>query len=221
MTAMREAIWLPVVFLTVTLLGGIRTGAVIRLAAPTVSALVLSLLLIAALVRARVLVPAVHMNGFRQPLENANGFVVLLTVFVGSAQLFNLLTPDAGLWYLVFTVFFAIQLLTSMAAIEERARMLRALMVLFGSAFVLRFLVLEPLYGASPSMLQRVLTALLEGVTLGGLKYDAQTPAAGYLAFVTVALYLIGLVSLGSSPPATALQPVPRSSEVIIRTHGD
>ena len=38
-----------------------------------------------------------------------------------------------------------------------------------------------------------MLQAMLEGVTLGTLTQEVQKPAAGYLAFFTVALFLIGI----------------------------
>jgi hypothetical protein len=200
MTPVREAFVLPILFLTVALLGGLRTGVPIRLIPPPLAALVLGMLLFAALARARVLLPDAFMNGMRKPLENANGVVVILTLFAASAQIFNLLTPDRGLFYVIFTVFFGVQLLTSLAAIEERRRMLRALGVLFGAAFVLRFIVLEALYGSEPTVLKRMLTVLLEGVTLGGLDYDAHTAVTGYAAFAALALYMIGLVLLPRAP---------------------
>ena len=84
--------------------------------------------------------------------------------------------------------------------------MLRALAILFGSAFVLRFVVLEALYAPESSTLKRLLTVLLEGVTLGGLDYEAHTPATGYAAFGALALYMIGLTLLGTRPPGTALE---------------
>ena len=208
MTAAREAFALPLIFLTVALLGGLRTAGDVRLVPPPLGALVLGLLLIAALARGHVLLPDRLMNATRRPVENANGAVVLLTLFAASAQIFNLLVPESGLFYAIFTVFFAVQLLTSLAAIEERRRMLRALAVLFGSAFVLRFIVLEALYAPEATTLKRVLTILLEGVTLGALDYDAHTALTGYAAFGALALYMIGLALLPSAPPpSTALQP--------------
>ena len=211
MTPVREAVVLPLLFLTVALLGGVRTAEAVRLVTPPLGALVLAMLLFAALTRARVLVPDRHMNSGRPPLENANGIVLLLTLFVASAQVFNVVIPERGLFHLIFTFFLGVHLLTSLAAIEERHRMLRALAVLFGSAFVLRFLILEALYGAEPTALKRVVTVLLEGVTLGGLEYRAHTPLTGYLAFVTLALYLIGLTLLSRPVAVTAMVPAGRS----------
>ena len=55
------------------------------------------------------------------------------------------------------------------------------------------------------SVLKRVMYALLEGVTLGTLTQPQLHPAAGYLAFATLALFLIGLAMLPSRTHSVAL----------------
>jgi hypothetical protein len=44
--------------------------------------------------------------------------------------------------------------------------------------------------------LTRVLTTLMEGVSLGALQYDPNGAATGYLAFLALCLYLIGVFLL-------------------------
>jgi Calcineurin-like phosphoesterase len=205
MSATREALLLPGVFLTVTLLGGLRVGDAVRLHPPALSSLVLAMLLVGALARARVLVPDFLMHARRSPLENTSGTIVLLSLFAASAQVFNLLTPERGLLRALFTVFFVVQLLTTLAAVAARIAMLRGLLVLMGSAFVLRFIVLESLYTPGGGLLTRMLTAALEGVTLGSFDYDPHAAVTGYVGFFTLALYFVGLVLL--APPAgTAIE---------------
>lgn len=214
MSALREAIVLPLLLLTVTLLGGLRIAGDIRFAVPPLSALLLAMLLLGALVRSRVLAPEALMHTDRSPLENSSGLIVLLALFAASAQTFNLLTPDRGLLHAIFTVFFAIQLLTTIAAIRDRTAMLRSLLVMFGAVFALRFVVLENLYASGGGLLSRVFTAAMEGVTLGALDYDAHAPATGYIGFVTLALYVSALVLLAPPrrDPPNALSPRPRQS---------
>ena len=103
-----------------------------------------------------------------------SGLVVLVTLFAASAQMFNLLTPERGLLFVVFSVYFCIQLMTALAGVTGRASMLRSLAVLFTAAFVLRFVVLESLYAPDGGMLKRVMTALLQGVSLGSIRVSAQ-----------------------------------------------
>ena len=74
------------------------------------------------------------MHPQRAPLENVCGLLVLLALFAGSAQIFNLLTPDRGLLHLLFSVCFFVQLATTLAGVSGGSRLLRSLVVLLGSA---------------------------------------------------------------------------------------
>jgi hypothetical protein len=207
MTPLREAFVLPGLFLTVTLVGGLRISDGIRLMPPPLSAIVLAVVLLSAMVRAGVLVPAAFLEADRRPLENLSGAVVLLTLVVASAQAIGLVVPDRGLLHFAFSVFLFVQLLSLSAARIDRVGMLRSLFVLLGSFFVLRFIVLESLYAADGGTLKRVLTALMAGVTLGGVEYQPHAPVMGYIAFGTLALYVAGLVMLPRAPvgPTSAL----------------
>jgi hypothetical protein len=200
MSAVREALLLPGLFLTVTLLGGLRAADAVRLVPPPLSAIVLAVVLVGALFRAGVLVPAALLDANRRPLENLTGMVVLLTLLAASAQAIHLVVPDRGLLHGVFVVFLFVQLLSLSAAGIDRRGMLRSLFVLLGSAFVLRFIVLESLYAADGGALKRVLTAMMAGMTLGGIEYQPHAALTGYVAFATLALYLAGLVLLPARP---------------------
>jgi hypothetical protein len=105
-------------------------------------------------------------------------------------------TPDEGLLHGIFATFFLVQLLTTFASVRRRSDMLRNLAVLFGAAFILRFIVLESLYAADGGALKRVFTALVQAGTLGTLTYVPHAPATGYVAFATLVLYLLGLFLL-------------------------
>jgi hypothetical protein len=194
MTPLREALILPCLFLTVVLLGGLRIGTSVRLLPPPLVSVVLAMLLLGSLVRAHVVRPDRLMNQARRPLENLSGLLVLLTLFAASAQVLNMVTPDSGLLHLLVSVFFFVQLLTTLAAARDRIAMLRSLAVLLGCVFVLRFIALESLYSPGRGLLKRVMTTLLEGVTLGSLEYEPTGTATGYVAFAALTLYLIGLV---------------------------
>jgi hypothetical protein len=199
MISAREVFYLPLMFLTVALFGGVRIGSRVALLPPSLFALVLALLLIGVLVRCGGLVPQQLMNEARTPLANFSGLVVLLTLFAASAQAFNLAMPDLGLPRIVFAVFLSILLLNTLAASPDRVRVLRSLLVIFGSAFVLKFIVLAALSDPAGGRLRRVLLAILEGLTLGTLTQDVLHPATGYLAFFTFALFLTGLALLPSA----------------------
>ena len=110
MTAVREAIGLPVVFLTVLLLGGIRIGDSIVLVEPSVFALVLGLLLLRVLVQSGALAPERLMSPSRSALANLNGFVVLVSLWAAAGQTIALLIPESGLPRLIANVFFLVLL---------------------------------------------------------------------------------------------------------------
>jgi hypothetical protein len=198
MTAAREAFYLPLVFLTVALLGGVRIADHVILLPPPLFSLVLALLLLGVLVKSGALAPERLMNAGRAGLANVNGFVVLVTSFLASAQAFSLVTPEAGLPHVLFCIFLLTLLLNTLAAGADRVRTLRSLLVTFGSAFILKFILLAALSEQTGGRLKRVLLVLLEGVTLGTLTQGALHPATGYLAFFTLTLFLVGLGMLPS-----------------------
>jgi hypothetical protein len=201
--AMREAIVLPAIFLTVALGGGFRmaasapgsSGPLVFLV-PSLMALVLSLLLVGVLFRSGALVPDALMHATRPALGNISGVLVLASLFAAGAQVFNTITPEAGLLQFIFNVFFLLLLWNTMAARPDRRRLLHSLVVVFGGAFLLKYVVLGALYDPQGGATKRVLMALLEGVTLGGLTYQSPAPVTGYVAFFTVLLFLAGLILL-------------------------
>ena len=56
--------------------------------------------------------------------------------------------------------------------------------------------------------MKRVLTTLMSGASLGGISYEPNAPATGYIAFLTLALYFVGLLLL-PRPPLLAGAPPP------------
>jgi len=195
-TAALEAIYLPAICLTVFLLGGLRLGAPVPLPPPSLYSLVLAVLLLGVLIQSGALAPGRLLDASRSALENLNGFMLLAALFVAAAQVFSLLTPDDGLPRILFCIYFLVLLLNTWAAAPDRVRVLRSLAVTFGAAFILKFVILAALSEPTAGRLGRVLQLLLEGVTLGALTQNVQHPASGYLAFFTVALFLIALALL-------------------------
>src|SRR5437899_12904236 len=107
MTAGREAIALPIVFLTVVLLGGLRIAdPASALVPPSVFALVLGVLLVRVLVQCGALAPDRLVSSSRTALANANGVVVLVTLWAAGAQAIALVIPDSGLPRIALNLFF-------------------------------------------------------------------------------------------------------------------
>ena len=68
--------------------------------------------------------------------------------------------------------------------------------MVFGAAFVVKYVLLGAVYAPEGSVTRRVVLALVEGVSLGTLAYQPAGPATGYVAFVTVLLFLGGVAAL-------------------------
>ena len=193
MSVAVEAVHLPLIMLTVTLLGGLRVAERVILMPPPLVDLVLAMLLLGILVSSGTLAPERLMSAERSAAANLNGLVVLIATFLASAQAFNLATPESGLPQLLFSVFLFVLLLNTMAASSDRIRALRSLAVTFGSAFVLKFIVLAAISDPAGGRLKRLLMVMLEGLTLGTLTQDTFHPITGYLAFFTFVLFVVGL----------------------------
>ena len=200
----REVFVLPLSFLTVALVGGVRVADRLVLVPPPLFSLVLAVLLVGVLVRSGALAPERLMHPARTPLENASGAVVLLTAFVAAAQAFNVAIPESGLPRLLFSVFLFVLLMNTFTAAPDRVHVLRSVLVIFGSAFILKFIVLAALSDPAGGWLKRTLLAMLEGLTLGTLSQEPYRPATGYLAFITLLLF-VGSLALLPSRQTTAL----------------
>ena len=206
--AAREAFVLPALFLTVAGAGGLRVspdGGAMSFVPPPLITLVLAVLLLGVMARAGLLIPSGLLGDHRTGLENASGAVVLLTLFAASAQLFTCLTPDAGVLRLVFNLFFLFLLWNTLAAQPDRTRLLRSLLVVFGWAYVMRYVALAALADPQGGWTRRLLTVLLEGASSGPIQGEAMAPRAGYVAFATLALYMTGLALLPRPAPSAAV----------------
>ena len=128
------------------------------------------------------------------PLRNVSQIWVLLTLFFASAQAFNSVLPERGLLHWLFSFFFLWTLWNNQFSSFDARRLLRSLVVLFGTAFVLKHLLLASLYASGGGWLQRVAGALVQGVSLGTLDAPMFAPATGYISFFTLGLYIAGLL---------------------------
>ena len=196
MTPVREAFVLPLVFLTVVLLGGLHLATPVAIEPPSLFSLVLASLMLGVLVQTGTLDPARLMQSARSPLANVNGLVVLITTFMATAQMLSLMTPASGLPSLALNLFFLIAILQLLAANVDRVRFLRVWAVTLLSSFTIKFILLAALSGPADRPLARALQVLVEGLTLGAFSQPVEPASSGYLAFATLALYLFGLALL-------------------------
>ena len=200
MNPLHEALTLPVVFLTVFLAASLRPGSDASVTPPSLAALVSATLLFALLVRSGVLAPDRLMNPARSMLANLNGLTVLLTTFAASAQTIALVIPESGVPALVAWVVLVSLLVQALAIGPDRVRVLRGLLVTFGAAFSLKFIVLTALSAPADGRVGRALQLLFEGITLGAVTQRPIDAVEGYLAFGTIVLYLIAVSCLPAAP---------------------
>lgn len=191
---------LPFIFLTVALLGGLRVSvddhSFIFFQPPLIT-LVLAVLLMLLFVRGGLIELHPWIAGTNPPLANLSHIWLLLTLFFASAQAFNSVLPERGLFHWLFSFFFLWTLWNNQFSSFDARRLLGSLAVLFGTAFVLKHLLLASLYAPDGGWLKRVASALVQGVSLGTLDTPAFASATGYISFVTLGLYIAGLVLMG------------------------
>jgi hypothetical protein len=116
---------------------------------------------------------------------------------------------------ILFSAFYLVLLWTTAAARPLARHLLRSLTVVFGSALVLRFVVLNGLAAPGGSLAHRLFTTALDGLTLGGLGLEYHAPATGYAAFVALGLFFVGVLLLPHDGGAwDLLQSTRRGAEI-------
>ena len=192
---------LPLIFLTVALLGGLRVSAddhAFIFWPPPLITLVLAVLLMLLFVRGDLIELRSWLASHHPPLRNVSHIWLLLTLFFASAQAFNSVLPERGLLHWLFSFFFLWTLWNNQFSSFDARRLLRSLVVLFGTAFVLKHMLLASLYSPDGSWLKRLAGALAQGVSLGTLDAPMFAPATGYISFFTLGLYIAGLMLMSS-----------------------
>ena len=185
----------PVILLTVALLGGLRVngeGAFVFIPPPLVT-LVLAVLLVLLLLRGRLIEPRAWLSHQHSPLTNSAGVLTLVALFFASAQAFNSVLPERGLLHWIFSFFFLWTLWNNQFSSFDARRLLRSLVVLFGTAFLLKHMLLASLYSPEGGWLKQIAGTLVQGISLGTLDAPVFSPATGYISFFTLGLYITGL----------------------------
>ena len=202
--ALARHVLLPTIFLTVALLGGVRVtageGALVFVPPPLVT-LVLAVMLLALFVRGRAIVLGAWLSAENATLANVSHALTLAALFFASAQSFNSVLPDAGLLRWMLSFFFLWTLWQNQFSAFDARRLLRSLVALFGTAFVVKHLLLASLGSQGGGWLSRLAGLALEGVTPGP---QPQAPATGYVSFFTLALYVCGLLLMPPAPDDAA-----------------
>jgi hypothetical protein len=213
--ALLRHLLLPTVFLTVALLGGVRVEAESRallFVPPPLVTLILAAMLLALFVRGGAVRVGRWLSADNGAAENVSHALTLGALFFASAQACNSVLPDAGLPRLVLASFFLWTLWQNQFSAFDARRLLRSLAALFGTAFVVKHLLLASLADPEGGWLRRLAAAALEGVALGGPAYAAPT---GYVSFFALALYVLGLFLLPPSPGVESDGDENRAAELV------
>jgi hypothetical protein len=193
---------LPFIFLTVSLLGGLRLSAADSAFVfwrPALFCLIAAAMMMILFFRAGLISLEGWFSEDFSALKNVANTAVLITLFAASMQIFNALLPEQGLPFWVFAFCFFWSLWNNLFADFDVRRLLRSLGALFGLAFVVKYLILANLVAPESASWREFFQNLTkEGVTwlLDLPPFSART---GYIQFFTVAFYLLGLFLLPNS----------------------
>jgi hypothetical protein len=205
--ALLRYILLPMIFLTVALLGGLRidtdTKAFLFIPPPLIT-LILSVFLMVLFVRGHAIELRQWLRSDQPPLTNVSHALTLLTLFFASAQAFNSVLPERGLLFWLFSFFFLWTLWNNQFSNFDARRLLRSLAVLFGTAFFLKHMFMASLFSPDGGWAKKITGFFVELGTLGTIDTQTFAPATGYISFFTLALYVLGLILLTPSPETAA-----------------
>lgn len=212
-----QYILLPIIFLTVTLLGGLRLSvednAFIFLK-PELVCLIFSAILLILFFRAGLLRLTGWFSEDFSVLDNVANGTVLLTLFFASTQVFNALLPEKGLAFWIISFFFFWTLWNNLFVDFQAKRLLQSLGSLFGLAFVVKYLVLANLVTSTEATwTQKILEGLMKEASFGLLDLPKFSSATGYIQFFTLVFYVLGLILLSPSSVST---PKSESESLII-----
>ena len=194
---------LPLIFLTVTLLGGLRLSvednAFIFLK-PALVCLIFATILLILFFRGRLIQIENWFSEDFPMLKNISNGLIILTLFTASTQIFNSLLPEKGLAFWIIGFFFFWTLWNNLFVEFQAKKLLQSLGSLFGLAFVVKYLVLASLTASSEqTWTQKILESLMKEASFGLLDLPKFSAGTGYIQFLTLVLYVVGLILLPSS----------------------
>jgi len=197
-------VYLPVIFLTSALLGGLRFSAIDRtfvFLKPSLVCLIFAAMLTVLFARAQLVRLSSWFSEERSLLNNAANGVVLASVFVASTQIFNSLIPEQGVPYWIVAFCFFWTLWNNIFAEFDTRRLVRSLGALFALAFVVKYLVLLNLSApANQSWIESIIQSPSKSAAAWLLDVPQFSSATGYLQFFAVAIYMLGLYLLPAEP---------------------
>jgi hypothetical protein len=188
---------IPIVFLTVAMLGGLRIsgldGAFVFVR-PALICLIFAAILLILFARSKVLeVDGWFSESFPMLKNVANGFVIA-ALFAAATQVFNSLIPEQGLMFWIVAFCFFWTLWNNLFADFDTQKLFRSLGALFGLAFVAKYLILANLTApAGRTWLEALMENPGQEAVTRLLDLPRFSGATGYIQFFAVGLFLLGL----------------------------
>jgi hypothetical protein len=188
-----QFIILPLIFLAVTLFGGLRlsfdANAFLFLK-PQLICLILSAILFVLFIRAKLIKISDFFAEDFSLLKNICNTLILLTLFTATTQVFNSLLPEKSIAFWIIAFCFLWSLWTNLFAELSSKKLLISLASLFGLAFVVKYFVLASLVSTNETTwTQKIFSELSAGL----LDLPKFSSATGYIQFFTLILYLAGI----------------------------
>jgi hypothetical protein len=190
-------LFVPFIFLTVALLGGLRLSGVdgsFTFLKPALLCLVFASVLLVLFFRSGLVRPDGWFSESFPLRKNIVNGVVVLSLFAATTQLFNSLIPEQGLPFWIVSFCFLWTLWNNLFADFDTKKLLRSLGGLFGIAFVTKYLVLANLTAPAG---QGWLRSMIENPAQQTMTWLLDLPqfsaGPGYFQVFAVALYLRGL----------------------------
>lgn len=190
-------IMLPLAFLTVAMLGGLRLAGAdssFIFLKPALLCLIFAAIMLVLFFRSGL----IRLDGWFAEdfslLKNAANGGVLVCFFAATTQLFNSLIPEQGLPFWIVSFCFFWTLWNNLFADFDTKKLLRSLGALFGLAFVVKYLVLANLTAPAGDSWLR---GLLENPTQEAFTWLLDLPrfsaGTGYIQFFVAGIYLVAL----------------------------
>jgi hypothetical protein len=202
--AVRLWIFLPALFLTVSLMGGLRLaspdGAFVFVA-PALICLIFGVVLMGLYFRGGIVALEGWFSDDFSTTQDVANAAVLVTLFAASVQVFNSVIPESGIPFWVVAFCFAWTLWNNLFAEFDNKKLLKSMAALFAFAFVAKYIILAGL--TAPATDGGWLRSMIENPARETATWLLDLPryssGTGYIQFFCLLLYFVGLYLLPRS----------------------
>ncbi len=197
---LRLYVFLPLLFLTVALMGGLRLASpdsAFVFMRPALVCLFFAVVLIGLFVRGGIIAFESWFSDEYSTAHNIANGVLMLSLFAATAQVFNSVIPETGLPFWVVSFCFAWTLWNNLFAEFDGRKLLRSLIALFAFAFVAKYVVLAGLTAPTgDGWLRSMIENPAKETVTWLLELPRYSAGTGYIQFFCLLLYFAGLSSL-------------------------